>query len=40
MTPESALGQAILGRRIKETAEYETPNGSKLNVTIISVELP
>ena len=40
MTPESALGQAILGRGINETAEYETPNGSKLSVTIISVELP
>jgi transcription elongation factor GreA len=40
MTPESALGQAILGRGINETAEYETPNVSKLSVTIISVELP
>jgi transcription elongation GreA/GreB family factor len=40
MTPESALGQALNGRRIDETVSYTTPNGHQLSVVIISVELP
>ena len=40
MTPESLLGQAINGKRLNEIVEYETPNGMKLSVTIIAVELP
>ncbi|MFM8563633.1 MAG: transcription elongation factor GreA [Acidimicrobiia bacterium] len=40
MTPESALGQAIIGKRLDETISYTTPNGHRLSVAIISVELP
>lgn len=40
MTPESALGQAIVGKRTNETCQYTTPNGHTLSVVIISVELP
>jgi len=40
MTPESALGQAINGRRTNDTCEYKTPNGHTLKVVVISVELP
>ncbi|MFM7127616.1 MAG: transcription elongation factor GreA [Actinomycetota bacterium] len=40
MTPESALGQAINGRRTNDTCEYTTPNGHTLKVVVISVELP
>lgn len=40
MTPESALGQAIVGKRTNETCQYTTPNGHTLSVVVISVELP
>lgn len=40
MTPESALGKAINGRRTNESCQYTTPNGHTLSVVIISVELP
>ena len=37
MTPGSPLGQALLGRRAGETAEFEAPNGSVLKVEIVDV---
>lgn len=40
MTPESALGKAITGKRVNETCTYTTPNGHDLSVVVISVELP
>ena len=40
MTPESALGQAIVGKRTNESCSYTTPNGHSLDVVIISIELP
>ena len=40
MTPESALGKAISGKRVNETCNYTTPNGHELSVVVISVELP
>jgi len=40
MTPESALGKAIAGKRVNEECSYTTPNGHELKVAIISVELP
>lgn len=40
MTPESALGSAVKGRRVNETCTYTTPNGHELSVVVISVELP
>jgi transcription elongation factor GreA len=40
MTPESALGKAIAGKRVNEECSYTTPNGHELKVSIVSVELP
>ena len=40
MTPESALGKAVTGKRVNETCSYTTPNGHTLSVVIVSVELP
>lgn len=40
MTPESALGKAIAGKRVDEECSYTTPNGHELKVSIVSVELP
>ncbi len=37
MTPGSALGQAVLGRRAGETVEYEAPTGASLKVEIVDV---
>ena len=37
MTPGSPLGQALLGKRAGETAEYEAPNGARLKVEIVEV---
>lgn len=37
LTPGSVLGQALLGRRLGETVEYETPTGATLQVEIVDV---
>lgn len=37
-SPQSPLGAAILGKKVGETAEYDTPNGAKISVTIMKVE--
>ena len=37
ITPGSALGKAVLGRRIGDTVDYETPRGAKLKVEIVDV---
>ena len=37
MTPGSPLGQALLGKRAGETAEFEAPNGNVLKVEIVDV---
>lgn len=37
VSPGSPLGQALLGREVGDTVEYEAPNG-KLSVEIVSVE--
>ena len=37
MTPGSPLGQALLGKRAGETAEYEAPGGGVLKVEIVDV---
>ena len=37
ITPGSALGQAVLGRRVGDTVDYETPTGMPLRVEIVEV---
>jgi transcription elongation factor GreA len=37
MTPGSPLGQALLGKRAGDTAEYEAPGGAVLKVEIVDV---
>jgi transcription elongation factor GreA len=37
MTPGSPLGQALMGKRAGETAEFEAPNGNVLKVEIVDV---
>lgn len=37
MSPGSALGQALIGRKVGETVAYETPTGATLSVEIVSV---
>jgi transcription elongation factor GreA len=37
-SPESALGAAILGKKPGESAEYETPTGATIRVTVLSIE--
>ena len=36
-SPESALGTAILGHKKGETVSYPTPNGSRINVTVVEL---
>ena len=38
MSPGSALGQALIGQKVGESVEYETPTGAKLTVEIVSVD--
>jgi transcription elongation factor GreA len=40
MSPQSALGQALLGAQAGDTVSYETPTGAVLSVEVVSVELP
>jgi transcription elongation GreA/GreB family factor len=37
MSPGSALGVALVGHKVGETVEYETPTGARLRVEIVSV---
>lgn len=37
MSPGSALGVALVGHKVGDTVEYETPTGVKLKVEIVSV---
>ena len=37
MSPGSALGQALIGGKVGDTVEYETPTGAKLKVEIVSI---
>ena len=37
ISPESALGQALRGRKQGDKVEYETPTGAKLTVEIVKV---
>jgi len=37
-SPESALGQAILGARSGQTVTYQAPNGTDIKVTVVSFE--
>ena len=37
MTPGSALGQALMGRREGDVVEYEAPTGAMLKVEIVEV---
>ncbi len=37
-SPESALGQAILGARAGDTVSYEAPSGANIKVTVVSFE--
>ena len=37
MSPGSALGMALVGAKIGDTVEYETPTGAKLKVEIVTI---
>ena len=37
-SPTSPLGAAVLGKKVGETVEYETPAGKTLQVEILSAE--
>ncbi len=37
MSPGSALGTALVGAKIGDSVEYETPTGAKLKVEIVSI---
>ena len=37
MSPGSALGQALVGGKVGDVVEYETPTGAKLKVEIVSI---
>lgn len=37
MSPGSALGQALVGGKVGDTVEYETPTGAKLKVEIVAI---
>jgi transcription elongation factor GreA len=40
MSPQSALGTALLGGSVGDVVTYATPTGAELSVEIVSVELP
>lgn len=37
MSPGSALGTALVGAKIGDTVQYETPTGAKLSVEVVSI---
>lgn len=40
MSPQSALGQALMGAKAGDRVSYTTPTGAALGVEVVSVELP
>jgi transcription elongation factor GreA len=40
MSPQSPLGQALMGARVGDFVSYTTPTGATLRVEVVSVELP
>ena len=40
MSPQSALGSALIGAKAGDVVSYETPTGATLKVEVVSVELP
>jgi transcription elongation factor GreA len=36
-SPESPLGKALLGHKVDDVVEYETPTGAKLRVEIVEI---
>jgi len=38
-SPESALGTAILGKKVGQTVIYPAPNGNKVEVEIVALEI-
>lgn len=40
MSPNSPLGQALIGASTGDTVSYETPTGATLSVEVVDVELP
>lgn len=38
-SPESALGTAILGKKVGQTVIYPAPNGNKVEVDIVALEI-
>lgn len=37
-SPQSPIGEAVLGRRKGDTVTYDAPNGNKISITIMAVE--
>ena len=37
-SPESPLGKALLGAKVKDTVSYEAPNGKELEVKVLKAE--
>jgi transcription elongation factor GreA len=40
MSPQSPLGQALLGAKVGAVVSYTTPTGAEMRVEVVSVELP
>ena len=38
MSPGSALGKALIGAKVDDVVEYETPTGAVLKVTVTAIE--
>ena len=38
MSPGSALGQALIGAKVDDVVEFETPTGAVLKVTVTAIE--
>ncbi len=38
VSPGSALGEAMMGKKAGDTVSYETPTGATLNVEIVSID--
>lgn len=38
-SPESALGKAIMGKKVGDSVSYGVPNGSKVEVEVIALEI-
>ena len=39
-SPQSPLGQAVLGHKVGETVSYTAPTGSQIQVTVVEVTAP